>query len=151
MGKITILLTILLFLNPTYNIVAQTEEGIINGRVIDSKLGEPLAYVNLSIQSISGEFLTGDYTNEEGYFEISNIKENTFIVSIQYIGYTTLENKVVMNQDTKKVNLGILNLEQNNTALEEVTIIAETSSIQQKADRKVITIGKDLATSGCLP
>jgi len=148
MGKITILLTILLFLNPAYNIVAQTEEGIINGRVIDSKLGEPLAYVNLSIQSISGEFLTGDYTNEEGYFEISNIKENTFIVSIQYIGYTTLENKVVMNQDTKKVNLGILNLEQNNTALEEVTIIAETSSIQQKADRKVITIGKDLATSG---
>ena len=83
MGKITILITILLFLNPTYNIVAQTEEGIINGRVIDSKLGEPLAYVNLSIQSISGEFLTGDYTNEEGYFEISNIKENTFIVSIQ--------------------------------------------------------------------
>ena len=148
MGKITILITILLFLNPTYNIVAQTEEGIINGRVIDSKLGEPLAYVNLSIQSISGEFLTGDYTNEEGYFEISNIKENTFIVSIQYIGYTTLEIKVVMNQDTKKVNLGILNLEQNNTALEEVTIIAETSSIQQKADRKVITIGKDLATSG---
>ena len=148
MGKITILITILLFLNPAYNIVAQTEEGIINGRVIDSKLGEPLAYVNLSIQSISGEFLTGDYTNEEGYFEISNIKENTFIVSIQYIGYTTLEIKVVMNQDTKKVNLGILNLEQNNTALEEVTIIAETSSIQQKADRKVITIGKDLATSG---
>ena len=148
MGKITILITILLFLNPAYNIVAQTEEGIINGRVIDSKLGEPLAYVNLSIQSISGEFLAGDYTNEEGYFEISNIKENTFIVSIQYIGYTTLENKVVMNQDTKKVNLGILNLEQNNTALEEVTIIAETSSIQQKADRKVITIGKDLATSG---
>ena len=41
MGKITILITILLFLNPTYNIVAQTEEGIINGRVIDSKLGEP--------------------------------------------------------------------------------------------------------------
>jgi len=32
--------------------------------------------------------------------------------------------------------------------LDEVTVIAETSSIQQKVDRKVITIGKDLATSG---
>jgi len=147
-SKITILLTILLFLNPASHAIAQTEEGIINGRVIDSELGEPLAYVNISIQSDSGEFISGDYTNEEGYFEIANIKENTFIVSIQYIGYTTLENKVVMNQDTKKVDLGILNLEQNNTALDEVTIIAETSSIQQKADRKVITIGKDLATSG---
>jgi outer membrane receptor protein involved in Fe transport len=55
---------------------------------------------------------------------------------------------VVIKKDAKNTDLGILNLEQNNTTLDEITIIAETSSIQQKADRKVITIGKDLATSG---
>jgi len=148
MSKITTLLAILLFLNPFCHTTAQSEKGIINGRVIDSKLGEPLAYVNVIIKSISGEFISGDYTNNEGYFEIANINENTLIISIQYIGYTTLEKKVVIRQDVEKTDLGTLNLEQNNTTLDEITIIAETSSIQQKADRKVITIGKDLATSG---
>jgi outer membrane receptor protein involved in Fe transport len=128
--------------------MAQSEKGSINGQVIDSNLGEPLAYVNVIIKTISGKFISGEYTNEEGYFEIKNINENTFILSVQYIGYTTLEKKVVIKKDAKNTDLGILNLEQNNTTLDEITIIAETSSIQQKADRKVITIGKDLATSG---
>ena len=148
MSKITKLLTTLLFLSPFQHTMAQSEKGTINGQVIDSNLGEPLAYVNVIIKTISGKFISGEYTNEEGYFEIENINENTFIISVQYIGYTTLEKKVVINKDAKITDLGILNLEQNNTTLDEITIIAETSSIQQKADRKVITIGKDLATSG---
>ena len=148
MSKITKLLTTLLFLSPFQHTMAQSEKGSINGQVIDSNLGEPLAYVNVIIKTISGKFISGEYTNEEGYFEIKNINENTFILSIQYIGYTTLEKKVVIKKDAKNTDLGILNLEQNNTTLDEITIIAETSSIQQKADRKVITIGKDLATSG---
>lgn len=148
MSKITKLLTTLLFLSPFHHTMAQSEKGTINGQVIDSNLGEPLAYVNVIIKTISGKFISGEYTNEEGYFEIENINENTFVISVQYIGYTTLEKKVVINQDAKNTDLGILNLEQNNTTLDEITIIAETSSIQQKADRKVITIGKDLATSG---
>ena len=148
MSKITKLLTTLLFLSPFQHTMAQSEKGSINGQVIDSNLGEPLAYVNVIIKTISGKFISGEYTNEEGYFEIKNINENTFILSVQYIGYTTLEKKVVIKKDAKNTDLGILNLEQNNTTLDEITIIAETSSIQQKADRKVITIGKDLATSG---
>ena len=148
MSKITKLLTTILFLSPFQHTMAQSEKGSINGQVIDSNLGEPLAYVNVIIKTISGKFISGQYTNEEGYFEIENINENTFIISVQYIGYTTLEKKVVIKKDAKNTDLGILNLDQNNTTLDEITIIAETSSIQQKADRKVITIGKDLATSG---
>jgi hypothetical protein len=75
MSKITTLLTIFLLLSPANQSMAHTEQGIINGRVIDSKVGGPLAYVNISIQSVSGEFIAGDYTNEEGYFKIANIKK----------------------------------------------------------------------------
>ncbi|WP_317127983.1 outer membrane beta-barrel family protein [Gelidibacter gilvus] len=46
------------------------------------------------------------------------------------------------------MNLGKVLLEENVAALDEVTVIAEVSSIQQKVDRKVITVGKDLTTSG---
>ena len=148
MKNIVILLAILVFSSQTLSATNNFVGGSISGRVIDSKSNEPLPYVNIIVKSISGEIITGSITDDEGVFDISNINDTTFIVSVQYIGYKTIDKKVQMNQDTNKLDLGTLVLEEDNTALDEVTVIAETSSIQQKVDRKVITIGKDLAASG---
>jgi len=149
MKNIVILLTFLVCSGQTFsatnNLLAS---GSISGRVIDSKSNETLPYVNIIVKSLSGEIITGGITDDTGVFEISNITDPSFIVSVQYIGYKTINKEVKMNQDTNKLDLGTLILEEDNTALDEVTVIAETSSIQQKVDRKVITIGKDLAASG---
>lgn len=47
-----------------------------------------------------------------------------------------------------KVDVGTIRLKESLTALYEVNVIAEVSTIEQKVDRKVITIGKDLAATG---
>jgi len=148
MKKIAVLLTLLVFSTTAISATNTLDGGTISGRVIDSKLKQALPYVNIILKSTSGTIITGGITDEEGYFEINNIKENAFIVSIQYIGFKTLDREITMDKGTNKIDLGTLMLEEDNTALDEVTIIAETSSIQQKVDRKVITIGKDLAASG---
>jgi len=148
MKNIAVLLTFLMFSHLALFAHNILDEGSISGRVIDSKSTEPLAFVNIIIKSQSGELITGVITDQDGVFEISNIKETTFIVSIQYIGYKTINKEVTLNRDTKTLDLGTIVIEEDNTALDEVTIIAETSSIQQKVDRKVITIGKDLAATG---
>ena len=57
MSKITKLLTTILFLSPFQHTMAQSEKGSINGQVIDFNLGEPLAYVNVIIKTISGKFI----------------------------------------------------------------------------------------------
>ena len=148
MKKIAVLLTMFVFLNPALYASNPVDGGEISGHVIDSKLNQALPYVNIIIKSTSGTIITGGITDEEGYFKIANIKENAFTVSVQYIGYKTLDREITMDKGTNKIDLGTLMLEEDNTALDEVTVIAETSSIQQKVDRKVITIGKDLAASG---
>ena len=148
MKNIAVLLVFLMFSNLVLFASTPLDSGTISGRVIDSKSNEALPYVNIIIKSQSGELITGGITDQNGIFEISKIKETLFIVSIQYIGYKTLNKEVNLSQGTNKLDLGTLVLEEDNTALDEVTIIAETSSIQQKVDRKVITIGKDLAASG---
>lgn len=148
MKKIAVLLTLLVFSTTAISATNTLDGGTISGRVIDSKLKQALPYVNIILKSTSGTIITGGITDEEGYFEINNIKENAFIVSIQYIGFKTLDREITMDKGTNKIDLGTLMLEEDNTALDEVTVIAETSSIQQKVDRKVITIGKDLAASG---
>ena len=148
MKKIAVLLTLLVFSTTAISATNTLDGGTISGRVIDSKLKQALPYVNIILKSTTGAIITGGITDEEGYFEINNIKENAFIVSIQYIGFKTLDREITMDKGTNKIDLGTLMLEEDNTALDEVTVIAETSSIQQKVDRKVITIGKDLAASG---
>ena len=148
MKNIITLLALLLFSGQALSAKNTTVEGSISGRVVDSKTSEPLPYVNIIITSVSGELITETITNDDGIFEISNIKDATFTVSVQFIGYKTINKELVINTDTNKLDLGTLYLEEDNTALDEVTVIAETSSIQQKVDRKVITIGKDLAASG---
>jgi len=148
MKNLAVLLTFLMVSNLALYAHNPLDSGTISGRVIDSKSNETLPYVNIIIKSPLGELITGGITDQDGVFEISNIKETTFIVSVQYIGYKTLNKEVTLNRGTKKLDLGTLVLEEDNTALDEVTVIAETSSIQQKVDRKVITIGKDLAASG---
>ena len=148
MKNIAVLLIFLMFSNLALYADNSLDKSTISGRVIDSKSNEALPYVNIIIKSQSGELITGGITDQNGVFEISKIKETLFIVSIQYIGYKTLNKEVNLSQGTNILDLGTLVLEEDQTALDEVTIIAETSSIQQKVDRKVITIGKDLAASG---
>jgi iron complex outermembrane receptor protein len=148
MKNLIVLLTFLMFSNLVLFANNSLDGGTITGRIIDSKSNETIPYVNIILKSQSGDIITGTITDKDGVFKISNIKETTFIVSIQYIGYKTINKEIILDVDTNKLDLGTLILEEDNTALDEVTVIAETSSIQQKVDRKVITIGKDLAASG---
>jgi len=122
--------------------------GSISGHVIDATSSEPLAYVNVIIKDKDDKVITGGITDANGNFSIGKIPEGNVIVDITYIGYKTLTQNVTIGQGNYKINLGDIKLEENTESLDEITIVAEVSTIQQKVDRKVITIGKDLTTSG---
>ena len=124
------------------------KSGSISGRVIDAELNEPLPYVNIVIKDVANKIITGGITNSDGTFGIENIPEGTVIVSIQFVGFKTIDKNVTLGKGNYKVNLGDIKLEEESTGLDEVTIVADVSTIQQKVDRKVITIGKDLQTAG---
>lgn len=122
--------------------------GTIAGKVLDAKLKQPLPYVNVIIKNEKGETLTGGITLDDGSFKIEKIKEGNVNVSIQYIGYKTYNKSVTLKRSNYNVNLGSIFLEEEAEGLDAVTVIAEVSTIQQKVDRKVITVGKDLTTAG---
>nr|WP_321222940.1 TonB-dependent receptor [uncultured Psychroserpens sp.] len=126
----------------------ELRDGQVSGRVIDASLNEPLPYVNIVIKDIANTTITGGITKEDGTFEIDKIPEGKIIVSIQYIGYTTISKTINMGEDSYKINLGDIRLEEDIASLDEVTVVAEITTIQQKVDRKVINVGKDLTTAG---
>ena len=123
-------------------------DGSISGKVMDASLNEPLPYVNVIIKNSEGDIVTGGITLDDGTFKITKIPEGNITVTIQYIGYKAVVKKITIKKGYRKVDFGDILLEEEAAGLDEVTIIAEVSTIQQKVDRKVITIGKDLAASG---
>lgn len=152
MKKLFLACTLLVFLtNKTHATNLKSPEdktGTISGKVLDATLKQPLPYVNIIIKNIKEEVLTGGITLEDGSFKIEKIEEGKLIVNIQYIGYKTMRKEVTIGKGNYEINLGNIFLEEATEGLDEVTVIAETSTIQQKVDRKVITIGKDLTTIG---
>lgn len=126
----------------------ETRDGTLTGKVFDESLDAPLPYVNVLLLNQDRKTLTGAITDENGLFKLVDIPEGKHILSVQYIGFQTIEIPVTIGKPQYKVDVGTIRLKESLTALDEVNVIAEVSTIEQKVDRKVITIGKDLAATG---
>ena len=122
--------------------------GSISGTVIDKNLQEAIPYVSVIIKDLNGEIITGGITDDLGEFTIEDIPDGKSNLFIQYIGYKTYTAEIEISKGSRKLKLGRIELEEDVEALDEVVVRAETSTIQQKLDRKVITVGKDLVTAG---
>lgn len=123
--------------------------GVINGKVIDEISNEPVAYAAVVIKSEDGsQTITGGITTEDGSFEINKLPDGTFIFEVQYIGYKTYSQKLVISKGKRTLDLGTVTLVEETKELEGVELVAERTTIEQRVDRKVINVGKDLTTAG---
>lgn len=136
-------LTLLLVFS--FNAVAQNN-GSITGNVFDQKLGESVPYVTVTIKE-NDQIITGVLTDENGNFTIKNLAKKIYTVEVSFIGYKTYITTADLTQQ-KDVDLGQILFEDESVILEGVEIVREVSTIEQKIDRKVINVGRDLLTAG---
>lgn len=123
-------------------------DGRIYGSVIDGELLEPIPYATVIITDIKGTLVTGSVTAEDGTFSIDKIPHGTYTIGIQFMGYKTFSIEIELSETQPSYNLEVIELDPEMAMLEGVTIVAERSTIEQRIDRKVINIGKDLTTVG---
>lgn len=129
----------------TFYIHSQT--GTVSGKILDKNTRESIPYATVVVKS-ADKTITGGITNDKGVFLVTKVPLGTYTVEVQFIGYKTIAKPIELTQANKKVNLGIIAIEEDAVALESVEIRAERSTIEQKIDRKVINVGKDLTTAG---
>ena len=122
--------------------------GTISGKVIDKNSKESLPYVNIVVRDLTKKIITGGITDMNGAFKVKDIPKGKSIVEIQFIGYKTFARQITITNKNRKLNLGTIALEEDATTLDEVVVRAETSTVVQKVDRKVINVGKDLTSAG---
>ncbi|MFV0540594.1 MAG: TonB-dependent receptor domain-containing protein [Aestuariibaculum sp.] len=149
--KLTYLL--LLFFNISL-VVAQpknpenpsTKKVVISGTIIDKDTKQPLEYATVAFFSKEeNKIVDGGITDFDGKFSIQ-ISNGTYDISIEYISYKkiTLFNKKL----EKDVTLGVISLEEDLEALDEVEIIAEKTTVDIKLDKKIYNVGSDLTVRG---
>lgn len=118
--------------------------GKVTGTILDKISNQAVPYATVAIKE--GEtVITGIMSDDNGKFEIT-APQKKYTLEVQFIGYTTYSTIIDLN--TNLLDLKNINLEPEATTLEGVNIIAEQSTIEQKIDRKVINVGKDLTTVG---
>jgi len=115
----------------------------LEGFIFDNKTSEPIPYATIILRNSENTFITGVTSNEKGFYELSSDK-GYYRLQVDFIGYKTYEDSIELKEDvTKKIRLLTEELE-----LDEVTIIAEKTSVQQLIDKKIINVGKDILSSG---
>lgn len=119
--------------------------GTISGKVAD-KSNAPISYATIAIKE-GAAVVTGGITDDKGEFQIKNLALKNYTVEIQFIGYKTYSLKADLTAQ-KSISLNKIILEEEATELEGVEIVQERSTIEQKIDRKVINVGRDLTTAG---
>ena len=115
----------------------------LGGFVYDAKTDKPIPYATVILKNSENAFIIGVTTNEEGFYQL-DYEKGKYTLQIDFIGYKTYTSDIDLNDNlTNTIKLISKDLE-----LDEVTIIAETTSVHQLIDKKIINVGKDILSSG---
>jgi hypothetical protein len=127
--------------------IAQAQNsGTVSGKITEKSNNAPISYATVSIKD-NGKVVTGVNTDDNGDFIIKNLTLKSYTIEIQYIGFRKYIGSVLLSDNKKEATFKVA-LEEEATQLKGVNIVSERSTIEQKIDRKVITVGKDLTTAG---
>ena len=84
---------------------AQTKDGKISGAVLDDAK-KPLDGATVILLTVKDSVVLGTkLANPDGSFAFQNLKDNTYIIKITYIGYKNYKSDPVLVSGQKSVNL----------------------------------------------
>ncbi|AXG72404.1 outer membrane protein beta-barrel family protein [Kordia sp. SMS9] len=133
----------------TIQVAAQSTAGTkMEGKITTVK-NETLPYANVILFNTSDASMAkGAITDEEGVFVMENIATGNYYVSISVIGFKTYQSEPFMLAPNEKKNFGTIQLEEENIALNAVTVTGKKALIQNKADRVVLNIENSILATG---
>ncbi len=135
-----------LLLSISFSSFAQNQRFTISGKVIDDDMGVPLEYATVSITKPGDpNFIDGGVTDQNGNFSIP-VPPGTYNIAVEFISFETKRfNNRQVNSD---LDLGTIELGLGSDSLDEVVVVAETTQVEVRLDKKIYNIGKDLTTAG---
>jgi len=127
---------------------AQSTGGKISGSVLD-EAKKPLDGATVILLIAKDSTVVGSQlANTDGTFIFQNVKDDTYIVKVTYIGYKNFLSSNVVISGQKPVSLPPFALSPAGKSLKEVAVTAQKSFVQQKIDRTVVNVGALISNTG---
>lgn len=117
----------------------------LSGKIVDKKTNQPLEYATVVLKEISSQKITGGITDDKGNFSV-NTNPGSYEISFEYISFQTV--KLPTKNFTQNTNLGVISLQEDAVALDEINIIAEKSTVEIRLDKRIYNVGKDMTVKG---
>jgi outer membrane receptor protein involved in Fe transport len=121
--------------------------GIVTGRIIDSRTGQPVEYSNvLLMDTVTKAMVSGVVSDSTGSFRLNNVPLGNYYLEYSFIGYDRQHSKpFAITKSDSRIDLGMMKLAPSGINMDEVTITGERSMMINKIDRKVFNVEKDIA------
>lgn len=148
----SIIYLILLF-SPFITILAQTNasgKGAITGKVVDANTKSPIEYATVTVYPIgSNKPVNGIITNTKGTFKVEALKSGFYTVTIEFIGYSLNKmDSISITADKPVISLGRIVLTNKSQLLQNVTVTSTQGLIENKIDKMIYNVDKDLTSQG---
>ncbi|MDR0228087.1 MAG: TonB-dependent receptor family protein [Flavobacteriaceae bacterium] len=118
----------------------------VTGTIIEGSTNAPLEYASIYAENKNNpQIVSGAMSDDKGHFSFS-VPDGTYYIKIDYLGFKTIElNNVMVSGNT---NIGTQKIQADTKMLNEVTVIAEKSTVEIKLDKKVYNVGQDMIVKG---
>ncbi len=120
----------------------------IKGTVFDAGNNQNLEFATVSLHNkVDSTIVNGTLTESGGKFSLET-KKGDYFLKIEFISYETVVFDSLPQANGKVIDLGQIFLSQESKVLDDVIITADRSETVFALDKRVFTVGKDLANRG---
>jgi hypothetical protein len=122
--------------------------GRLYGKVLDAGTKEPVAFATVTLLTMRDSLITGSLVKNNGDFSLDKLKPGRYKLRIQFIGYKTYTQPVVLAPNSMEMDLGNIRVEQETKELKEVTIQGQKQTVVMSIDKRTYNVDKDISTRG---
>lgn len=146
MNKLFIITTLVL----TSHIISEAQSSFsrVEGSVVNEKK-EPVEYATVLLRMVQDSALVmGATTSETGAFIFNAVKPGSYIVTSQFIGYTTHSFILEVQGNKDLLTLPALELKEDVKLLKEVVVQGQKPLLEQEGEKLILNVQNTIIASG---
>jgi len=122
--------------------------GSIAGNLTDK--GKPIEFVNVVLRKTIDSTKVVAYANTDslGQFKFSNIPFNEYQIKFSFIGYQSFSQIISLNAKTNFIELKNVELKNNGTTLNTITVTAQKKSIEKTSEGFIVNAASNITQAG---
>ncbi len=123
--------------------------GRVYGKVVDDNTHKGVGFATVAVLNPKDSSVeSGALTEENGDFEIKNLKMGEHILKVKYVGFSPLYKKFSITPGSSNLDLGNFGLKASTAKLNTVDVTGQKSAFSMKLDKKVFDVSKSLTSTG---